>query len=259
MYCKMRNNQFLSGVIIISVNLYDDSLLQKLKYWTEKTEVTVFNVDDSRRLVEVISDKTYDKPLKLPIIAIRRSDGFTIKNPNKKPLTFDGIHFKDKGFIEYDSLKIKYLNNEISLPEYLKQISKFKEISNDDKIASLNAIPISIPYKIDVYTRYQKENDLYIRNLIFNFVNYPTMQIAFRYNGIDMQQNSNIILDPNISMENPTIKLFSDQVVKQSLSITIDDAYLWDIRIRNTVSIDAGGLTLAIKDKDNDFIIEQIS
>ena len=85
------------------------------------------------------------------------------------------------------------------------------------------------------------------------------MQIAFRYNGIDMQQNSNIILDQNISMENPTIKLFSDQVVKQSLSIIIDDAYLWDIRIRNTVSIDAGGLTLAIKDKDNDFIIEQIS
>lgn len=259
MYYKMKNNQYLLEVVIISVNLYDDSLLQKLKYWTEKTEVTVFSVDDSKRLIQVIADKTNDNNIKLPIIAIRRSNGFTIKNTNKRPLTFDGIHLKSPKAVEYDSYQSKFKNREISYQEYLEKTNEFKDIAKVENVASLNAIPISIPYNIDVYTRYQKENDLYMRNLIFNIINYPTMQIAFRYNGIDIEQNANMILENNISNDAPAIKLFSDQIVKQSLSILIDDAYLWDIRVRGTVALNAGGITLAIKDKDNDFIIEQIS
>ena len=248
------------GVIIISVNLYDDSLLQKLKYWTEKTEVTVFNVEDSRRLIEILADKTNDKAIKLPIIAIRRTEGFTIKNPNKKPLTFDGIHLAGENKRIYDGLKAQYMQGKITEQEYIEKCSELRPEAVASSIASLNAIPVSIPYRIDVYTRYQKENDLYMRNLIFNFINYPTLQVAFRYNGIDLQQNGNIILRDSVSYDNPSIKIFSDQICRQTLSIVIDDAYLWDVRVRGSVSLDAGKLVLAIKDKDNDdFIIEQIS
>ena len=81
----MRNSEYLQEAILISVNLYDEGLLQKLKYWTEKTDVTVYNVDESSRLIEVLANKTNDKSIKLPIIAIRRPNGFTITNPNKKP------------------------------------------------------------------------------------------------------------------------------------------------------------------------------
>lgn len=255
----MKNNQYLLEVVLISVNLYDESLLQKLKYWTEKTDFTVYNVDESRRLIETIANKTNDKSIKLPIIAIRRSNGFTIKNPNKKPLTFDGLHGRNEYMKEYDYLYAQLQSGKISNQEYLEKCSELKKVSSGSNIVSLNAVPVSIPYQLDVYTRYQKENDLYMRNLIFNFINYPTLQVQFEYNGVPVEHNGNIILGENVSFEQPSIKLFSDQVCKQTLSITIDDAYLWDIRVRSSISI-GDGLVLAIYDKNNeDFIKEQIS
>lgn len=206
----------------MSVNLYDEMLLQKLNYWTEKTDVTVYNVEQSRRLIEVLADKTDDKKIKLPIIALRRPDGFTIKNTNKQPLSFDGL----------------------------------KVIKDDSAGVSLNAIPINIRYKLDVYTRLQKENDLYMRNLIFNIVNYPTFQIIFKYNNVPVEQYGNIYLENNVTVSSSDISLHSDQICKQTLNIYIDDAYLWDVRVKNNVYIDSG-LKLAIKDKE-DFIIEKI-
>ena len=259
MYFKMKNNQYSFEVIIISVNLYDDSLLQKLKYWTEKTNFTVYNVDESRRLFEVIADKTDDKSIKLPIIAIRRSSGFTIKNPNKKPLTFDGLHSGNDNFKEYDYLKLQLANGSITQEEYIRRCSELKDISIGSNIISLNAIPVSIPYQVDVYTRYQKENDLYMRNLIFNFINYPTLQVQFNYNGVPIEHNGNIVLGETVSADQPSIKLFADQICRQTLSIVIDDAYLWDIRVRNSVSIGDGSILSIYDEKNKDFIKEQIS
>ena len=242
-------------VIILSVNLYDNSLLQKLKYWTENTNVTVYNVEDATRLVQVMADNINDQPIKLPIIAIKRTAGFTIKNPNKRPASFDGLHqIASEDKVLYDKYNSQFLNHEISQDEYLKKCS---ELKRDAAIISLNVVPISIPYQIDVYTRTQKENDLYMRNLIFNLINYPTLQVHFNYNGIDIVHNGNIILQDNVSTDSPNIKLFPDQICRQSLSILIDDAYLWDTRIRNSISISADGIVLEIFD-GTDFIVETI-
>lgn len=246
-------------MILISVNLYDESILQKLKFWTEKTDVTVYNVDESSRLVEVLANKTDDKSIKLPIIAIRRTSGFTITNPNKKPLTFDGLTLDNKLKVEYDYMKARYTNNEISYQEYQAWLSKHKNESMDSKLAVLNAIPIKLTYYVDVYTRYQKENDLYMRNLIFNFVNYPTFQIRFNYNSIPIEHNGNIILGETVSAESPSIKLFADQICKQTLTITIEDAYLWDTRLHSTLGLSEEGACVEIYDQDrNEFIIEHI-
>ena len=229
-----------------------------MKYWTEKTDVTVYNVEDSNRLIQVLANKTNDKPIKLPIIAIRRTDGFTIKNTSKRPLSFDGKKIKSENNIAYDYLISKYYNNEITQEEYLKKCEELKEYSISEPISFLNAIPIRIKYTLDVYTRYQKENDLYIRNLIFNIINYPKMRVYFNYNGIDIEHDTNIILGDSVNFESPSIKLFPDQICKQSLFLTIDDAYLWDTRVKGSVSLSSEGLFLQIKDVDG-FITEQIN
>jgi len=54
------------------VYLYDEALLKKLKFWTEGLEVGIYGPDDTNTLFSVIADETEDKPLKLPIICLRR-------------------------------------------------------------------------------------------------------------------------------------------------------------------------------------------
>ena len=156
-------------------------------------------------------------------------------------------------------MKSRYANNEIDYQEYQAWLSKHKDESMDSKLAVLNAIPIKLTYYIDVYTRYQKENDLYMRNLIFNFVNYPTFQIRFNYNSIPIEHNGNIILGETVSTDSPSIKLFADQICKQTLTISIEDAYLWDTRLHSTLGLSEEGACVEIYDQDrNEFIIEHI-
>lgn len=243
----------------MSVDLYDNSLLQKLNYWTENTEIAVYNVDESNRLIQVIADKTDDKSIKLPIIAIRRSNGFTINNPNKKPMSFDGLTINTKLNAEYDSLVNDFKLGKISREEYSKKLDEIYSSDEYGKLPTLNAVPITLSYNLDVYTRYQRENDALIRNLIFNIINYPTIQVKFNYEQIPIEHNSNLILGPNVETSFPVIKLFPDQICKQTLSISLEDAYLWDVRIRSAVSIDALDSCLEIHDKQsNDVIIEYI-
>lgn len=254
-------------MILISVNLYDESIIQKLKYWTEKTDVQVYNVDQSNRLLEVLANKTNDKSIKLPIISLRRPNGFTISNPNKKPLTFDGLSLDNELQQTYDYKKEQLKNKEITSQEFYTWTKEHKEEIKESKLTSLNAVPITIPYVLYVYTRYQKENDLYMRNLIFNFINYPTFQVRFTYNSIPVEHNGNIILGTTVNNVSDSIKLFSDQICIQSIDLRIEDAYLWDTRMYAPLSISSEfdesslryGSALEIYDIDrNEFILEHI-
>lgn len=187
------------------IHLYDEAFINKLKQWTKNTSVDVYTVEETERLFQVTADKTFDKSIKLPLIALTRSSGFQIINSNKKPLSYDG----------------------------------FKLEANSEYAQMLSAIPVTIPYKLDVYTRYQKENDLYIRNLIFNIINYPTLYVDVTYNGKKFTHMANIRFSSNtISNSASSLRLFSDQFCRQTLSLEIDDAYLWDVRMRGVVCID---------------------
>ena len=78
------------------VNLYDEALLAKLNRWTEKTELHVYGPEETRRMLEVIADNTNDKPIKLPIVCLRRKGGYTILNINKKPYYY--IDVNEQGY-----------------------------------------------------------------------------------------------------------------------------------------------------------------
>lgn len=195
----------------MSVYLYDEALMRKLKNWTDKTQINIYGPEDSGRLFEVIGDTKHDEPIKLPIISIRRSAGYTIINPNKKPTTYDGIRIE-------------------SLP-------------GDDKMLKLSMIPISITYQLDIYCRYLKEADALSRSLIFNIINHPTLEIIIPYNEINLTHNATIRVSSDVE-DNSGIpeRLVPGQFTRLTLNITIDDAYLWDARPRENLSVTFDGI-----------------
>lgn len=189
----------------MSVYFYDVALQKKIENWTSSTNLHVCGNEVFQRLVEVRADETGDNPLQLPVLSITRPLGYEILNKNKKPLSYDG--------------KMLY--------------------STEEKSISLNAIPISITYKLDIWTRYLKEADEYMRNLIFNIINFPKIEIEIPYNNYVITHKSAIRMSTDVIDNSMSeLRIAPGQFSRLTLGIDIDDAYLWDTRIRDNVMID---------------------
>lgn len=192
----------------MSIALYDKALLDKISTWTKDTNVHVYSVDQTARLFEMELDEKNDKPIQFPLIGISRNGGYRVTVRGKRPMSFDGF----------------------TLDASIK------------KSVQLNCIPISISYQLDVYTRYLEEADEITRNLVFNIINYPKLTVQIPYNS----QNCQIILhDSNIRMEEEVSdnsgipeRLSLGQFTRLSIPLTIDDAYLWDTRVRNNLMLE---------------------
>lgn len=185
--------------------LYDEALLKKIKYWVSDLPITVTGVDETRRIFEYIADTTNDNTIKLPLITIRKRPTITLNSTNKKALTFDG----------------------------------WRKNNDGKRGDQLNGIPIHIEYAIDIYTRHYEESEEYIRNFVFNIVNYPKLHIEIPYNDSKIIHNSNIRLEPDIN-DNSDIpeRLISGQFTRRTLLIYIDDAYYFDYRTKETWKVD---------------------
>ena len=217
------------------ISIYDDALLAKFKAWTEGTKVSIIGPEESSRLFQTIADNTNDKPIKLPFIVLSRDGGYEITNFNKRALTYDAFT-EAKGETE----------------------------EGQRKTIQVNVIPITIPYRLDIYSKFFKEADAYARNLIFNIVNMPTLELELPYENTKFKHKANIrICSNNISDTSGfSERLVSGTIHRISLDINIDDAYLWDVRVRNAISIDIDGMVLEVDkypDKESaDFIRESI-
>lgn len=193
----------------MSIKLYDDALLNKLQNWTLDTSVTLTGVNESTRLFTTIADTSDDKPIQLPLIALSRPGGFVIEDKYKQPKSYSGVTF-----------------------------SHTKERS-----AKLNAIKISIPYQLDIYARYQEEADEYIRNIVFNIINYPNVTIEIPYHDFGIKHDSNIRLASDVE-DNSDVpeRLISGQFKRYTIGIVIDDAYLFDVRVKDNLRLVEGHL-----------------
>ncbi len=203
----------------MATKLYDDALLEKLRNWTQNTSITVVGPDETRRLFEVIADKNNDKPISLPLIALTRSRGYEVLDYGlgKQPMSFDGLTLN----------------------------------ANYDQASQLNSIPIRLSYQLDVYTRYYEEADEYIRNLVFNIINFPKLIVNIPYNNENYKHSANIILNAEIE-DNSDIpeQLVSGQFTRMTLRFDVDDARLWDVRYRDVYSICTSVYTDDDLDKD---------
>lgn len=189
----------------MSIRFYDDSLLNKLKNWIKDENLTITGPSETKRLFQYIGDTTNDQPIKLPLIAIRRVSPVRVLSMNKKPLSFDG----------------------------------YRMSANLKKGDQLNAIPIEVNYQIDIYTRYFEEGDDYLRNFVFNIINYPKLKIEIPYNDAKIEHVSNIRMQPELE-DNSDIpeRLVPGQFTRHTISIYIDDAYLFDYKIKDTLKIE---------------------
>lgn len=208
------------------VYLYDEALLNKLKSWTEKTNVYIMGPEETTRTFEMIADSNGDKNITLPLICLRRKGGYqinTLSNVNKTVMTYDGLMLQ----------------------------------ANEEKSVTLNAIPITISYQLDIYCKYLKEADMYAREFIFNIINHPTVKVVIPYNDLNYEHNFNIKLGQEVedNSDIPEI-LFKGEYSKLSLSLDVDDAYLWDVKVRNNVHVSEVGLQ--IHSKQDDVIEEEI-
>ena len=198
----------------MSLDLYDRALIAKINSWTNRTDIHLYGPDETQNLIEVMADESGDKALQLPIISISRNIGYEILNPNKKVLTYDGMLMD----------------------------------ATDTKSINLNAVPINILYQIDVWTRYQKEADEYMRNLIFNLINYPTLKVIIPYNQANLEHNATLRIATDVLDNSNSNKLATRQFTRISIGISIDDAYLWDTRVRNVIRLSGDTDTYEILD-----------
>lgn len=184
---------------------YDNALLDKIKNWTGDSNIKITGPEETARLFQYRADIEDDNPIQLPLITLRRGRDVNILDTNKKPLVFDGLTLK----------------------------------ATKEKSDQLNGIPIHLNYTIDIFTRYARECDEYVRNFIFNIIKFPKLQIQIPYNNSNISHNSNIRLEGAVT-DNSDIseRLIAGQFTRFTIPIYIDDAYLFDYKIRDNYNID---------------------
>lgn len=200
----------------MSVELYDNAFVEKLRKWTKDTDVSILTPTETRNMFAIMADKANDSQIKLPIISLKRTGGYTILNTGARPLSKSGARL----------------------------------FANYEKARRLRAIPISIPYQIDVYTRYQDEADEYIRNIVYNIINYPRLDIDIPYYDEHFIHYSNIKLMGDIEdTSDIPERLVSGQFTRMSMQITIDDAYLFDVNYKSTKKVCSECVDVIVNDK----------
>ena len=189
----------------MALKFYDDALVDKIRKWVNDPNMTITGPDETRRLFEYRADISNDSSIQLPLIALRRGKDFEIISTNKKPLTFDGVTVE----------------------------------ANKQRSGILNGIPIAINYQLDIYTRYYAEADEYVRDFIFKFINFPKINITIPYNNANIEHTSNIRLNSNV-VDNSDIpeRLSLGQFTRFTLSLYIDDAYIFDYKFRNNYAVE---------------------
>lgn len=193
----------------MSVHLIDDALFNKIQGWVKDPRMRILKPDETLKLFQVISDQTGDAPVELPLIALSRDSDIEVQQKQKKSMSFAG----------------KILDG------------------TEQGVMTLNAIPITVNYQLDVYTRNRIEGDEYMRNFLFNFVNSPQMYVSIPYQGVDLKHKSNVRLDETISdTSDIPQRHFTGQFTRWTFRLYVDDAYLFSVPIRDVPEITLGDL-----------------
>ena len=184
----------------MSIKLYDEALTKKIQDWIVDPNVVVLGPDDSTKLFMWRSDITDDKPIELPLITLTRDTSIKFDITAKRAMSFSGKTFNSTG----------------------------------KKSDHLNAIPMTLTYQLNIYTRYREEADEYLRSFVFNFINHPRMVISIPYNDSNLQQASFVAVEGTAN-DNSNIpeRLVTGQFFRYTLNLTVSDAYMFSYNFKN--------------------------
>lgn len=215
----------------MAVRFYDEALTEKIKRWVKDPNLRVLKPQETAEMIRMQADLKYDKPITLPLITLSRDTKITLLNTNKQPKTYDGF-------------RIRAYDNE------------GKEVALS-KTQKLNVIPMQLEYQLDIYTQYMDEADEYVRNFVFNFVNYPNVKIEIPYNDCKLTHESTIYCANDIE-DNSDIpqRLFPTQFTRFTFHLTIDNAYLFSAPVKDNILISS--VELNINDEKNETIDSSI-
>lgn len=175
----------------MSVNLYDNAIVDKLKEITKDSRIFI-NTSDN--IFSIIGKEDNDN-IEFPLISVTRT-GMSI------------------------------ISDRVSYP-LMKAGSLAKVNENKEYFTRLQAIPIRINYMIDVWTTTRLDNDNIVRELIFYFFTHPTLQIEIPYT-VNIKHNFNLFINSDIE-DNSDISEHKSRGIyyRQTLSLYTDDAYIW--------------------------------
>lgn len=207
----------------MSVRLYDEALMKKFRNWVKDPNTTIISPNATMRLFEVMADNSDDAHPRLPLITLTRDQELEILDTGKKPLTFDAM----------------WLTN------------------NENRTMQLNGVPIKLNYSINIYTKYFAEADEYVRNFVYNLINYPTVTVDIPYNNSNIQHKSAITLSSTVKDNTDTsFRLSPDQFSTWQIDFEIPDAYIWSVPVYENTKIADDGIKIQITKVDDENIIE---
>lgn len=216
----------------MSIKLYDDALVAKIQSWLpENTNIHVLKPEDTTRLLQIKADEKNDKPLSLPIISVSRDTTFTLKVNTGRSLSRDGY-------------KVSAIKEGAQTPD-------------NPKVMQLNAIPIELNYQIDIYTYFFKEADAYLREIIFNLINSPKMEIEIPYNNAHIKQVCNLRVSPTITDNSDIQQNIQGQFTRFTIQLRIDDAYLYSVPINTAAKIEDVGFYVVDTNEETHENIEE--
>ncbi len=178
------------------IYLYDTALLNRLKRWFNNPNITISR--DTKALFTSQADINENDSFPFPLVAVTRADTIGILETNKKPKSF--------------------------------RSQKFDLVSDKTQINVLNAIPISLAYQIDIYTRHRLENDNILRELVFKIINNPSLEIEIPNSGEKTHRFNMRLRDTIIDNSDIPEHLIRWEYFRTTLEIFIDDAYLFEYK-----------------------------
>ena len=192
----------------MAIRFYDEAIANKINSWLPKSKnrkIQVLKPDEVKRLFSIEADERNDKPIQLPLIAISRDTQIDVMHPTKRAMSFDGMMLESDG----------------------------------KHTIQLDAVPISITYQIDMYTRHFDEGDELLREMIFKIINNPQLVIELPYNNQKLKQVCAMKLQGSVEdTSSISERLFSGQFTRWTLRVDIDGAYLYSIPYVDNVSVE---------------------
>ena len=198
----------------MSVKAYDDSIIKKFRQIFNDDTIYILPVENAIRF----SAQLNRDDVKFPMISTTRL-GYSIRNSD----------------INYTA----------------KMIGSFTTRDGKNNNIFAQTVPIRIEYQMDVFTVDRQSCDEIVRELIFFFLQHPTLQAHFDY-GLNIEHNFNLYLNDEIVDNSDTVEHVNTGVMfRNTLTFYTDDARLFRSKKQIQGEVIAGVKPLLIKPNIN--------